>query len=212
MVSCSCIVILSNMVFKIDIKGLNPDTPPPPSKSSTLVEEVRKLAQRHGLSWVTRAVGEIGVKEEPNRCCKRISEYADAIPDEGPRTHMKSGNQAWCACFVYWRLSDVSGPKPSGWDIVRAKEYMSCFEKSGILFGSIAVKKGGKNYHVTIVVGVSPDRKIIYGLGGNQNDEVNITGYEASQILGYRFPVGYPQIPPITVQNQGGIPSGGSTR
>ena len=49
-------------------------------------------------------------------------------------------------------------------------------------------KEGG---HVSFVVGKSPDGKALYMLGGNQNDEVNVSRYDRDVWEGFVVPVGF---------------------
>ena len=48
------------------------------------------------------------------------------------------------------------------------------------VFGAIGIKRRRGGGHVAFVAGQSRDGKNIYMLGGNQNDEVNITSYRKS--------------------------------
>ena len=206
---------LCNKVYKIDVKGLSPDTPSQnQNNKGSLIDEVKSLAQSAGISWILKAAGEIGVKEEKNKCCKRISEYADSIPNAWARNYMKEGNRAWCACFAYWCISDIGGSKPSKGNEIKAKAYETCWEASGMLFGALAVTSNKGNNHVTFVVGVSSDQKEIYCLGGNQSDQVKISRYNTSTVTAYRFPIsaGYQQLPPIIVKGTNNVSSNDSTR
>jgi uncharacterized protein (TIGR02594 family) len=58
------------------------------------------------------------------------------------------------------------------------------------MVGCIATKKRNGGGHVFFVV--SFDAKYVYGLGGNQNDQVSIARFPRSVINSYCWPAGVP--------------------
>ena len=58
------------------------------------------------------------------------------------------------------------------------------------MVGAIATKKRNGGGHVFFVV--SFDAKYVYGLGGNQNDQVSIARFPRSVINSYCWPAGVP--------------------
>jgi len=135
-------------------------------------------------SYYRLAVGEMGVRElkGPRKHNKRIVEYhyatsLKATADEVP----------WCASFVCWCL-ESSGVRSSR--SARARSYEKWgkgIEKPTV--GCVVVLSRGRNPkqgHVGFYV--KEDDKSVYVLGGNQSDEVNVSKYSKSRVLGYRVP------------------------
>lgn len=95
----------------------------------------------------------------------------------------------WCGTFVAHCLDAAGLMIPKNW--MRAKEYATygtpC-AKDAIPFGAICVKSRVGGGHVFFAVARSRDYSIIYGLGGNQHDMVNITPFRVSDIDAVRWP------------------------
>jgi uncharacterized protein (TIGR02594 family) len=79
---------------------------------------------------------------------------------------------------------------PSAW--YRAKSYTTygtpC-NLDSIPFGAICVKERKGGGHVFFAVARSRDGNIVYGLGGNQGNKVNITSFWRKDIVAARWPV-----------------------
>lgn len=95
----------------------------------------------------------------------------------------------WCGTFVAHCLEEAGFAIAKHW--YRAKDWLNygtAVSLQEIPFGAICVKgrKGGG--HVFFAVAKSPDGSIIYGLGGNQSDCVNITSFKRNELIGARWP------------------------
>lgn len=131
--------------------------------------------------WLAHAIGELGETEvSGDQDNPRIVEYhsstgLSADDDETP----------WCAAFVSWCLEQAGIQSMRS---ARARDYLEFGE---ILkepqIGCIVVlsRKGGG--HVGFYWGKSQNGKINL-LGGNQGNAVTIAPYDASRVVGYRWP------------------------
>jgi uncharacterized protein (TIGR02594 family) len=125
--------------------------------------------------WMKTAMGEQGQMEISGpKANPRIIEYHkasgfDAKDDSGKYN-------AWCASFVSWVIKQHGDTPPK--DAMRALSWEN-FGKpvTKPTFGVIGIKKRDGGGHVAFVVGRSRDGRYLYMLGGNQNDEVNISRY-----------------------------------
>ena len=142
--------------------------------------------------WLEIALKEIGVKEIRGGENARIIEYhasttLKAREDEIP----------WCSSFVNWVMTQA-GYK--GTNSAAAKSWLSWGkeipkpEKGCICVikkksaGSDAATGSASGYHVGFFV--SEDANYVYLIGGNQSDQVKISGFNlrAYDICGYRMP------------------------
>ena len=135
--------------------------------------------------WIKYAKEELGTKEILGKgSSKRVLQYhavsggysSDAVP--------------WCGSFVNFIMvkAGYKGPRYPA----RAKAWLDFGKSSSIpIYGSIAVKSRKGGGHVTFVIGEDVSGEYIYGLGGNQNDSVNISKYKKSDFLDFRVPLNY---------------------
>jgi len=107
---------------------------------------------------------------------------------------VKTDSTPWCAAFVGYCLKKA-GLKNSG--TLWALDYAGYGVKlDGPVVGAIACKKrrnaSGKviGGHVFFVVDYDEKRRIVWGLGGNQRDAVNIMRYAVSEIESFNWPDG----------------------
>ncbi len=128
--------------------------------------------------WMSTAMKELGQKEVPGKKSNpQIMEYFKASKFWGKDD---SGSEnAWCASFTSWVMKQHSYAKPKS--AYRAKSWLN-FGKtlSKPVYGAIGIKSRVGGGHVAFVVGQSKDGKLLYMLGGNQKDEVNIRSYDKS--------------------------------
>jgi uncharacterized protein (TIGR02594 family) len=135
--------------------------------------------------WLEIAIQEIGTKEIPGATHNpRIVEYhrsttlnpAYASRDE---TH-------WCSSFVNWCVEKANY---EGTDSALARSWLKWGKKQEVpRRGCVTVfSRPGSAYagHVGFYIGETPTR--IKLLGGNQNDEVNISYYQKNRLLGFRW-------------------------
>ena len=134
------------------------------------------------------ASAEIGVKEvSGSKANERILKYAK---DCGFQDYT-SDETAWCSLFVNW-VAQKAGVKRS--NNLAARSWLLAGVPTDhpepgdiVIFWreSIESWKG----HVGVFMGFSKDGSRIYSLGGNQGNQVSVTAYPASQVLGFRRPV-----------------------
>lgn len=135
-------------------------------------------------SWLNIALQDLHITEKPGENNNlKILEYFK----ENGHPNILSDNVAWCAAFVGATLERAGYKSPKS---LRARSYLKYGKVIKVAkFGSIAIFKRGKDPafgHVGFVVEETP--KYLYILGGNQNDQVNITPYSKSKLLGLRWP------------------------
>lgn len=99
---------------------------------------------------------------------------------------VKDDETAWCAAFVGWVLAQA-GYKNTG--SLSARSYLTYGkEVKKPMFGCVVVlwrEKIDSVYgHVGFFIRETTDS--VYLLGGNQSNEVNITKFPKSRVLGYR--------------------------
>ncbi|TDN88831.1 uncharacterized protein (TIGR02594 family) [Salegentibacter sp. 24] len=131
------------------------------------------------------ATGEIGVKEISGaKTNEKILAYAK---DCGFKDYT-SDETAWCSLFINW-VADKAGKKRS--NSLAARSWLlegvtTNHPEPGdiVVFWreSIDSWKG----HVGVFMGFSKNASRIYCLGGNQGNQVSVTAYPVSQLLGFR--------------------------
>ncbi|AEJ02773.1 Conserved hypothetical protein CHP02594 [Nitrosomonas sp. Is79A3] len=142
--------------------------------------------------WIMEAEKLIGLHESPGSIDNPIvvglfkdAGHSEVIHDETP----------WCAAFV-GAVLNRSNHKGNGslWALDYAKWGQALDD---VALGAVATKKRIDNKtgklvggHVFFVVGW--DDKHVYGLGGNQRDQVSITEFNRSDIVAYRWPSDVP--------------------
>lgn len=101
---------------------------------------------------------------------------------------IKHDSVAWCAAFVGAMLH-MAGLKNTGtlWALDYAKYGQPL---KGPALGAIATKTRDGGGHVFFVVGWDSSR--VYGLGGNQSDQVSIVAFPRNLIHSYTWPPGVP--------------------
>jgi uncharacterized protein (TIGR02594 family) len=109
--------------------------------------------------------------------------------NKGRTTHWQV--TAWCAAFVNWCLAEAGSPS-LGYATASSRLNFGTPLATPVP-GCITVmppmsSTGGGTGHVAFFV--KQEGEITYLLGGNQNDEINITGYK-SKPVGYRWPTGF---------------------
>lgn len=143
--------------------------------------------------WLTFGRRYSGLSEiKGNKHAPEILEMWDTIGLPG----ISDDETAWCAAFVGFCLEStgIASTKSAA-----ARSY----EKWGVrltkpVVGAVATKKRGNSSwqgHVFLVVGQDSKGRIL-GLGGNQNDAVNIKAFDpkdpSGPITGYFWPKGEP--------------------
>lgn len=122
----------------------------------------------------------------------------------------------WCGVFVGEMLRQAGFPIPAAWYRAKAYEtYGTACSRDSIPFGAICTKTRTGGGHVFFAVAESRDGQTIFGLGGNQSNEVNITSFKRTDITAVRWPQGAATVSrlalPIAERSQlGALNSGGS--
>lgn len=139
------------------------------------------------------ASAEIGVKEvSGSEHNSRIIEYAK----EAGFDWVNDDETPWCSIFVNWcaqKAELASSKKASARSWLTVGQKVSNPEPGDVVVfwrGSRDSWKG----HVAIYMGYSKDGTRVYCLGGNQGNQVSITGYSADKLLGFRRLGGASQI------------------
>lgn len=128
----------------------------------------------------------------------QLGEKEIAGPDDNPNI-VKYAKEAgfewvnddetpWCSIFINWcaikaELKGSGKANARSWLLVGAKTDSP--EPGDIVVfwrGSVSSWKG----HVGIFFGFSKDQSRVYCLGGNQGNQVSISGYPVNSVLGYR--------------------------
>lgn len=121
-----------------------------------------------GTDIVALAKDYEGLDEKKNR--KALREVTGVDPVRTP----------WCAAFIN-ALLEKRGMRGS--DSNAALSFLGWGVKThDPQSGDIVVMRG----HVTIFVAFGEDRKTFYGIGGNQNDGVEVVEYPVRRVLSYR--------------------------
>lgn len=92
----------------------------------------------------------------------------------------------WCAAFIGAVLAEAGLPNTGTLWALDYSKYGQKLDKP--IVGAIATKKRNGGGHVFFVV--SFDDKYVYGLGGNQNDQVSIARFDRKVINSYTWPTG----------------------
>lgn len=135
--------------------------------------------------WLAAAWAEFGVTEDEGSSDNpAIVQYAREI-GQGSVTHDET---AWCAAFAGAMLA--RGEQAHTGSLL-ARSYLNWgLEISVAKPGAVAIldRPGDVNAgHVGFVVGLAGDR--IFLLGGNQNNRVCVSAFEANRVLSLRWPV-----------------------
>ena len=179
------IVTLIRSLLKRQDEAPKPIEKPPEKPAPPIPEPIpAPMPKEPGdLPWMKFAKSQLGVKE-PDPVIKKYHEAARFNADF---------NESWCSSFVCWCFEQC------GIESVRdpgAREWLEWGEVlDAPIYGCVVVywrgeKKGWKG-HVHFYTG--EDQKYNFGLGGNQGDAVRVALYPKAQVLGYRWPKGFPK-------------------
>jgi uncharacterized protein (TIGR02594 family) len=138
---------------------------------------------------------------------KIILEYFDAVG----HGYIKNDEVPWCAAFVGACLEEANY---KGTGALNARSYLKWGKKvTKPRYGDVVVfwrgKKNGWQGHVAFFV--KETKSYVYVLGGNQNNEVNITRYAKSRLLGYRRPSTMSTSRTVVGAAVGGVSTGAAT-
>lgn len=146
-----------------------------------------KLVQTPELEWIALAKSFIGVTEykgkahNPNiiRWLKELGGW------------WNNDEEAWCGTFIAYCLKETNRPIPQHW--YRALAYKDIGVKlDKPAYGCIGVKSRKGGGHVTFIIGRNSITGKLYGLGGNQNDQVNIAQFDEDEFEAFIWPSRFP--------------------
>jgi len=134
--------------------------------------------------WLEIAKKELGVKEvDGDGNNPRIIQYH-------AQTTLKATEDkiSWCSSFVNWALykAGIKGTQSAA-----ARSWLNWGRELKVpRVGAVVVLWRGKkdSWQGHVAFYVREDEKYYYLLGGNQNNEVNISPYLKSRVLGIRWP------------------------
>lgn len=126
----------------------------------------------------------------------RIIEYWKIFKMGG----IKNERVPWCSAFVGAALESVGINTNSDKEIYQKRtkdssQYWLHWQGGNKLdqpaYGCIAVMERQGGGHVGFIVGMTPDKKNLILLGGNQGSSVSIAKFSVSKFIGYTLPIGY---------------------
>lgn len=106
---------------------------------------------------------------------------------ESGHPEIKNDHQTpWCAAFVGAVLDEAGLPNTGSLLALSYAKYGTRLDRP--IVGAIATKKRKGGGHVFFIA--SFDDQYVYGLGGNQNDQVSIARFDRKVINSYSWPPG----------------------
>jgi uncharacterized protein (TIGR02594 family) len=138
------------------------------------------------LPWIKEARKLIGTHEGVGP--KDNSTVVQLFVDAG-HPEIKHDEVPWCAGFVGACLHRA-GVKGTG-SLLALSYRLWGTELANPVYGCVATKTRKGGGHVFFVVGYDPKTRTVYGLGGNQNDQVSIARFKRSE-LKFRWPANMP--------------------
>ena len=139
--------------------------------------------------WMKYAIAELGVKETPgDQDTPRVVEYLETVG-------FKKDSTPWCSAFVSWCMKNaghertLEEAKKAGVSAAGAKSWLRWgVPLSAPRFGAVTVFERPpkpEQGHVGFYIGTLGEQILL--LGGNQEDEVNISLQDKKLWLGYRW-------------------------
>ena len=151
------------------------------------------------LPWIVKAQSYLGLHEGTSlKANKTVLKF---FQEAGHAEIKNDHTTPWCAAFVGAILKE-SGLQNTG--SLLALSYSKFGQRlEHPIAGCIATKKRRGGGHVFFVVAF--DAKYVYGLGGNQNDQVSIERFPRKAIFSYCWPPGQAIPAGVTQQNVANI-------
>lgn len=115
--------------------------------------------------------------------------------------------EAWCGTFLGGIFTEVKIPIPAL--AMTAKRWATWGQPVEVCVGAVGVKTRKGGGHVTLIIGRTADGFLL-GLGGNQNDGVNIAKFDPSTFIAFRYPprqtlpiaTGFHTLPVMTMKGE----------
>lgn len=137
------------------------------------------------IGYLQIAMNDIGIEEIPGqRNNPRILHAFEAIGHKW----LNTDEHAWCGAMLGLWMKEAGLPFPK--NAFRALSWAEWGEPCGCEYGAVALmtRKGGG--HVGIVTCMTPDKKWVEVLGGNQGNMVKYAWFPVERITAYRKPIG----------------------
>ncbi len=132
--------------------------------------------------------GELYTTEGPHKKLSnpKIMEYGDTVG--GGIRNWEAGYKGdeipWCSAFINWCVKQC-GFKGTGSAAAKSwLEWGQIIPKNQVFKGCIVVTQRPGGHHVGLYAGI--DGKYVKLLGGNQSNQVKVSTYALSSVLGYR--------------------------
>ncbi len=137
------------------------------------------------IEIIKTALGEYGVSEYKNENQNPV--ILNYFKEIG-KSWVTTDETAWCSAFVNWVALKCKKPLSGK---LTARSWLIVGDKiTNPILGDVVVfwREHPKTWkgHVGFFMGYSEDKKFIYCLGGNQNNQVNIKAYPVKRLLGFR--------------------------
>lgn len=133
--------------------------------------------------WLDVALGEFGVSEIPGpRYNSRIIEYHNATTLKAT-----SDEVAWCSSFCCWVMEMAKVPSTRS---AAARSWLNWGVSIGtpVLGCVVVLKRGADETKGHVALFLLEHRDFLFCLNGNYNNEVCISRFKKSDVLGYRMP------------------------
>lgn len=135
-------------------------------------------------SWLDIALKEIGQKEMAGtKANPRIALYHSTTALQAA-----SDEVSWCSSFVCWVLEKVGVPSTRS---AAARSFLMWGQAAQVPFVGcvVVISRGGDPTKGHVGFWIAENDEQVFILGGNQDDEVNVRGYDKKRVLGYRAPI-----------------------
>lgn len=140
-------------------------------------------------NFIKTALKEVGTHE-----IKGIKNNPKVIEYHSATGGYSNDEVPWCGSFISWCLKQNNIPRVKIGE--RALSWLNFGISSTPMLGAIAVKTRKGGGHVCFVLGRNKEGDL-YCLGGNQNDEVNISLYKKEVFTDFRILKDYSYTLPI---------------
>lgn len=138
-------------------------------------------------AWLNEARRHIGMKEIPGaRHNPTIMGWIKSL-----KYWFTDDETAWCGTFVSWCMMAAGLTPPK--DGYRAKSFSTWGVPCKPQVGAVGVKSRKGGGHVFLIVGITADGAYYLCLGGNQDNQVNISPIAVSAVTDIRWPAGVPE-------------------
>lgn len=133
---------------------------------------------------ILKALREYGITEEAGTSVNdaRIVQYS-----KDTKFNFSTDEVPWCSVFVNWVALQVGAQMSKS---AMARSWLNVGTKilTPELGDVVILQRAGSpiSGHVGFYIGAHEDGKRIYILGGNQSNQVNISAFNKSDLLGYR--------------------------